>query len=193
MVETGKRETTFKEGGTYEDLLALPEHVTGQILDGLLVAEPRPAYGHQVAATALDRILAPVFHLGGTVGGWRLTCEVEVHLKRNVLVPDLAGWRVDRHPAPAALSDPFVAVAPDWVCEVLSPSTGALDRTRKMRIYAREGVDHVWLVNPVDRTLEVYRREGSRWLLLDSFAGEERVRAEPFETLELDLGALWRG
>lgn len=84
-------------------------------------------------------------------------------------------------------------MAPNWVCEVLSPSTGAIDRARKMRIYAREGVDHVWLVNPVERTLEVYQRDKRRWTLLECFAGEERVRAEPFEALELELAQLWEG
>lgn len=178
---------------TYADLLALPENVIGQIIDGVLVAEPRPAYGHQVAAVALLRILGTAFRLGGTPGGWRLLSELEVHLRRDVLVPDLAGWRVERLPKPPSPEEPFLTVAPNWVCEVLSPSTGAIDRARKMRIYAREEVDHVWLVNPVERTLEVYRRDKRRWTLLDCFAGEERVRAEPFEALELELAQLWEG
>lgn len=110
-------------------------------------------------------------------------------MNQDVLVPDIAGWRRERMPEmPDTVG---FTLAPDWLCEVLSPSTAALDRGRKLRVYAREGVKHVWLVDPEVQVLEVYRLEGWRWLLLDTYVGAASVRAEPFEALSLELGALW--
>ena len=86
---------------------------------------------------------------------------------------------------------PAITLAPDWVCEILSPSTEKLDRTRKLPAYARHGVGHAWLINPVARTLEVYRREGTSWVLAASHADDAIVRAEPFDAIELDLLRLW--
>ena len=115
--------------------------------------------------------------------------EPEVHLGADVLVPDLAGWRRDR--LPERPKTPAFTLAPDWVAEVLSPSTAARDRVQKMAIYAREGVAHVWLVDPLERTLEVYELAGTVWTRGHAFAGEESVRARPFEAIELDLAVLW--
>ncbi len=115
--------------------------------------------------------------------------EPELHLGKEVLVPDLAGWRRERMPElpdTAALT-----LAPDWICEVLSASTEALDRGRKMGSYAREGVHHLWLVDPRTRLFEVYRLEQGRWSRLSAFLADARVRAEPFEALELWLRRLW--
>lgn len=125
----------------------------------------------------------------GGPGGWWIVDEPELHFGEDVLVPDLAGWRRERLPEwPKAA---FVNLAPDWVCEVLSPSTERLDRARKLPVYARESVGHVWLVNPAARTLEVYRRDKEGWLLLATHATDAIVRAEPFEAIELDLLKLW--
>jgi Uma2 family endonuclease len=122
-------------------------------------------------------------------GGWLILDEPELHMHGHILVPDLAGWRRERMPKmPAA---PFLELAPDWVCEVLSPSTEAEDRADKMPIYAHAGVSHAWLVDPIARTLEVFRREGERWSVLGTWRDEARVRAEPFEAFELELSALW--
>ena len=132
------------------------------------------------------------FHRGrGGPGGWVILDldEPELHLGPDVLVPDLAGWRRERMP-----TVPDVAafeLAPDWLCEVLSPSTVAVDRVRKMPVYAREGVTHVWLVDPLARTLEVFRREGPGDARVNAWADEDRVRAEPFDAIELELGILW--
>jgi Uma2 family endonuclease len=106
-----------------------------------------------------------------------------------VVVPDVAGWRLER--LPRLPDTPYFDVAPDWLCEVLSPSTARLDRAKKLRVYAEAGVGHVWLVDPVTRTLEVLRRDGTRWTLLGTHAGQDVVRAEPFEELELSLPQLW--
>jgi hypothetical protein len=84
--------------------------------------------------------------------------EPELHFGEHVVVPDLAGWRRERMRAMPRQA--FFTLAPDWVCEVLSPSTERADRGRKLRIYAEAGVAHVWFLKPADRTLEVLRLRG---------------------------------
>lgn len=190
----GERSEGMGEGpkrpATYEDLLALPEHMVGQIVDGELIAMPRPASPHAMASSSLQGEFYGPFQRGrGGPGGWWLLVEPELHFGQDVLVPDLAGWRRER--MPEIPNAPYFTLAPDWVCEVLSPSTASLDRVKKKRIYAREGVRHVWLVDPKERTLEVFRLEGGRWVELGTYTGDERVRAEPFEAVELELGILW--
>ena len=174
----------------YEDLLAVPEHQIAQLLDGELIVQPRPASPQALARSVLGGEVMGPFHRGrGGPGGWVILDEPELHLGPDVLVPDLAGWRRERMP-----TVPDVAafeLAPDWVCEVLSPSTVAVDRVRKMPVYAREGVTHVWLVDPLARTLEVFRREGPGYARVNAWADEDRVRAEPFDAIELELGILW--
>ncbi|HZI11881.1 MAG TPA: Uma2 family endonuclease [Myxococcus sp.] len=179
-----------KRPATYEDLQALPEHMVGQIIDGELIAMSRPASPHAVAHSVLGSVLLTTFQLGQRApGGWWIVNEPELHFGRDVLVPDIAGWRRERMPQMRRV--PYFTLAPDWVCEVLSPSTEALDRKRKREIYAREGVKYVWLVDPAERTLEVFHWQEGQWVPRGRYAGEERVRAEPFEALELELGALW--
>jgi len=175
---------------TYEDLLALPDDVVGQIVEGELHATPRPAIGHQRTASTLGMDLGTPFDRGrGGPGGWWIVDEPEVHLGRNVLVPDLAGWRRER--LPVLPDEPFFTLAPDWVCEVLSPSTARLDRLKKLAVYAREGVSHVWLVDPALETLEDFRRQGEAWLRVLAAGGDDVVRAEPFDAIELTLTGLW--
>jgi Uma2 family endonuclease len=175
---------------TYEDIEKLPPNVVGELVDGELYVSPRPASRHAMATTMLGGELVGPFSRGkGGPGGWLILDEPELHLGSNVLVPDMAAWRRERMPE---LPDTVgLTLAPDWVCEVLSPSTTVLDRGRKMRVYAREGVRHAWLVDPVAQMLEVYRQEGGRWVQLDTHVGAVSVRAEPFEALALELGALW--
>jgi Uma2 family endonuclease len=177
-----------RKPATYADLEALPEHVVGELIDGELYASPRPASPHTVAASVLGGWLLVTFHRGGP-GGWVVLDEPELHLGQDVLVPDLAGWRRERMPRVPRVA--AFTLAPDWVCEVLSPSTSRLDRTAKLPVYAREGVRHVWFVDAEARTLEVFRLEGTRYSPLATHSGTARVRAEPFEALELELAALW--
>jgi Uma2 family endonuclease len=175
---------------TYEDLLALPDDVLGQLVEGELHATPRPAIDHQRASSVLGIRLGDPFDLGGGgPGGWWIVDEPELHLDWNVLVPDLAGWRRER--LPELPREAFFTLAPDWVCEVLSPSTARLDRVKKLSIYAREGVGHAWLVDPVLETLEVFRRQGEAWFLVLTAGGDDIVRAEPFDAIELTLTGLW--
>ena len=176
---------------TYQDVLDAPEHMIAQVIDGELVLMPRPGKPHTAAATVLGEELGPPFRRGkGGPGGWILLDEPELHLGDDILVPDLAGWRRERMPA-IVVDVPYFTLAPDWVCEVLSPRTAKLDRARKLPIYAREHVSHVWLVDPAERTLEALRREGSQWLLVGVWSDDAPVRAEPFDAIELELGALW--
>ena len=179
-----------KPRATYEDLLKVPENKVAEIVDGELYVSPRPAVPHAVVASVLGVELGGPFHQGrGGPGGWGILHEPELHLGEDVLVPDLAGWRRQRLPAfPKAA---FLTLAPDWVCEILSPSTERLDRARKLGVYARESVGNAWLINPETRTLEVYRRSEDRWLLLAAHASDALVRAEPFDAIELDLLPLW--
>ncbi|MEM9463477.1 MAG: Uma2 family endonuclease [Myxococcota bacterium] len=175
---------------TYEDVLAAPEHMIAEVLDGDLVLQPRPAIPHAAAASALGEELGPPFKRGkGGPGGWILLYEPEVHLGGDIVVPDLGGWR--RSTMGAMPNAPYLEVSPDWVCEVLSPSTEKTDRARKLPIYAGWGVRHVWLVNPLLRTLEVLRLHQERWVTLQTFRDEQQVRAEPFDAIVLDLSSLW--
>ncbi|HVT03261.1 MAG TPA: Uma2 family endonuclease [Thermoanaerobaculia bacterium] len=174
----------------YEDLFDLPENVVGEIVDGELFASPRPAFRHARASTILgSRVGGPFDEGRGGPGGWWILIEPELHFGPNVMVPDLAGWRRQRMP-----SIPDVAwfdLAPDWVCEVISPSTGRLDRVKKMPAYARSGVAFLWLIDPIMKTLEIYELVESTWRVVATHGGGEIVRAVPFDAVELDLAALW--
>lgn len=179
-----------KRRATHQDLLRIPDHQVAEILDGDVHVSPRPASRHALASSRLGSELGPPFDRGrGGPGGWWILDEPELHFGEDVLVPDLAGWRRQR--MPEFPDTAAFTLAPDWVCEVVSPGTERLDRARKMPVYAREAVSHVWLVNPTARTLEVYRLAEGRWLLLATYEGEARVRAEPFDAVELDLASLW--
>ena len=170
-----------------------PETMVAEILDGELSLLPRPRLEHTNAASALGDELGPPFRRGrGGPGGWVILPEPELHLGPlpDVLVPDLAGWRRERLPV-GFIEAAFASLAPDWCCEVLSPSTERVDRGRKLDLYRREGVAHVWLVSPALQTLEVLRRHDLGWLLVATFAGDTAVRAEPFDAVPIDLAALW--
>lgn len=175
---------------TYQDLLDAPDHLVAEILDGELHTSPRPAPRHAQAASALGGELSGPYYVGrGGPGGWWILFEPELHLHADVAVPDLAGWQRARLPALPA--EAYFTLAPDWVCEVLSPGTAAMDRTTKLAVYAREQVAHAWLVDPLARTLEVLRLENGRWSIVSTGAGRDVVRAEPFSEIELDLTLLW--
>ena len=175
---------------TYDDLVALAENLVGEIVDDELWVSPRPAPRHARAYGALGGLLMPAFDFGDTgPGGWQIVSEPELHLRRQVLVPDLAGWRRERMPRLPETA--YFPLAPDWVCEVLSPSTVRLDRDKKLRIYGEHSVAHAWLVDPIARTLEGLRNGGGCWTLLTTHAGDATARIEPFEAIEFPLGLLW--
>lgn len=180
----------LKKAATYADLRRVPDHLVAEILAGDLFATPRPGLRHAYAASVLGIEIGGPFGRGrGGPGGWWILDEPELHLHDDVVVPDLAGWR--RHRLPALPDEPALSLPPDWACEVISRSTETIDRGRKLAIYLRERVGHVWLINPESETLEVFASAGDRWTLLATFAGAAIVRAEPFDTVDLDLSALW--
>lgn len=176
---------------TYADIEALPPHVVGEILFGVLHTHPRPAPRHGVASTALTEEIVGPFQRrrGGGPGGWRFIVEPELHLGPHVVVPDIAGWRRER--LPRIPDTAYIETAPDWVCEVLSPSTQAVDRTDKLAIYAEYGVGHAWYVDPIARTLEVFELAGSRWTLAATFRDADPVSAPPFAVHSFALDVLW--
>lgn len=180
-----------KRKATYDDVLAAPEHKVAEILDGELFLSPRPASPHARASSRLGAVLDAFDDEGSASrpGGWLLLFEPELHLRSDVVVPDIAGWRRERMPRLADV--PWFDLAPDWLCETLSPSTARIDRTRKLRIYARENVRHVWLLDPLARTLEVLALDGDRWVVAENHGGDDVVRAAPFAALELALARLW--
>lgn len=179
---------------TYADLLAVPDSSVAEILDGELYTAPRPTSPHAVASSYLGGDLSVAFGrppggAGGRPGGWWILVEPELHLAADVVVPDLAGWRRERLPEIADI--PAFTLAPDWVCEVVSPSTAGIDRVKKGQIYAREGVSHYWLLDPIARTLEIHRLEQGRWVVALTHAGDEPLRAEPFDAIALNPRDWW--
>jgi Uma2 family endonuclease len=178
---------------TYEDVLNAPEYLVAEIVDGELYTSPRPASPHANATAAMTSALRAPFNRdpggSGEPGGWWILGEPELHFGADVIVPDLAGWRRERMPRMPNVT--YFEQAPDWVCEVVSPRTGILDRRRKMPIYAREKVSHLWIVDPILKTVEVYRLESDHWVVASTHGGTDRVRAEPFQAVELDLTGWW--
>jgi len=183
---------TAEHLATYEDLRKVPENRIAEIIDGRLEVQPRPAPKHALATSGLGMEIGPPFQGGrGGPGGWWILDEPELHLGDHVLVPDLAGWRKERLPVMPETA--WFEVVPDWICEVLSPATAQRDRGAKRRIYADFGVAHLWLLDPDQRTLEAFGLREERWLLLDTFAGDDEVKAPPFAAVTFSLTGLWGG
>ena len=175
---------------SYRDVLDAPPNMVAEIVGGVLRTHPRPAPLHAFASSGLGASLGPPFGYGrGGPGGWWIIDEPELHLGEDVLVPDLAGWRRER--IPTLPETAWFTIAPDWACEVLSPSTRALDKGAKRAIYAREQVSWLWLVDPEVRTLEAFELRDGHWVLLDTVTGNAAVSLPPFEAIAFDLGDLW--
>lgn len=179
-----------KRPATYQDVLDAPPHMVAQIVDGALHLHPRPAARHSNVSSGLGFKLGPPFRFGdGGPGGWRILDEPELLLAAHVLVPDLAGWRLKRLPEPPATA--WIEVVPDWVCEILSPSTRALDLGDKRAIYADHGVAHLWLIDPDARTLEAFALDRGAWRLLATRVGDAEVALPPFDAISFPLADLW--
>lgn len=176
----------------YEQYLAVPEHKHAEIVRGTLYVMPRPAPRHANAATVLGAELNGAFQRGrGGPGGWWILFEPELHLLPfEPVIPDIAGWRVERMPGFPETT--YFSVVPDWVCEVLSPSTENIDRNEKLPLYAQKGVRHAWIVDPVARLLEVHvLGDEGRWREVHIHRADTVVRAPPFDAIAIDLAALW--
>ena len=179
----------LKKGATYDDLCRVSDRFIAEILDGDLYASPRPALPHARAASVLLATLGAAFDLDDEPGGWIMLFAPELHFGNDVLVPDIAGWRRERLPSVPNVA--YLTLAPDWICEVVSPATEIIDRGRKLRIYTREGVAFAWFVDPLRQSLEVLALETGSVRQLEGHHGGLRVRAHPFDSIELDLSALW--
>jgi Uma2 family endonuclease len=175
---------------TYQDVLDAPPNMVAEIVRGALHLQPRPTPRHAHAHSVLQAKLGGEF--GGTnggPGGWWMLIEPELHFGVDVLVPDIGGWRRER--LPRLPDTAWFELAPDWVCEVLSPGTRRIDLTDKRTTYGENGVGHLWLVDPIARTLEAFALVDARWVLVASLKDDEEVRVPPFEAVAFPLGALW--
>ena len=176
----------------YEQLCELPENLTGEIINGQLHAQPRPSARHGLAERALNVDLGGPYDFGRNgPGGWWIIPEPEVHFVRDseVAVPDLAGWRRER--MPRVPDDQRFEVVPDWVCEILSPTSARRDRIVKLPFYARHGVAYAWLVDPEAHTLEAFALRQGHWLLIASLQDDAAVRVAPFDAVAFSLADLW--
>ena len=175
---------------TYRDVLEAPRHMVAEIVAGALHLQPRPAGRHTLAGSSLGVEVGGPFQWGrGGPGGWWILDEPELHFGEDILVPDLAGWRRER--MPTVPDEAWFALAPDWVCEILSPSTRKFDLEEKRPIYAREGIGRLWLVDPSARTLEAFALSGGAWSPTGSASNAEPVSLPPFEAIAFPLDALW--
>lgn len=186
-----------KKRATYDDVLAAPEHMVAEIIQGELVLMPRPAAPHARTSSRLGGALDGPFDHDGDghgPGGWIFLDEPELHLSDgDVVVPDLAGWRRSRMPRVPDVAYFGPELMPDWACEVLSPGSVARDRVQKMALYAREGVEYVWLIDPIARTLEAFqRRSAVSWATLGAWQDDSEIAVSPFDELPLQLARLWR-
>jgi Uma2 family endonuclease len=186
----GVRKPLVIRDASYQDVVDAPELMVAELIDGDMYAWPRPGGPHARVSSALGMDIGTPYDRGhGGPGGWWILFEPELHLGEQVLVPDLAGWRRER--MPEIPGDQRFIISPDWVCEVLSPSTARIDRGKKIRIYAEHGVPWMWLIDPLTRIFEVFALVDTRWSLVASYTGEDVLRAEPFPEAEIDLGSIW--
>ena len=185
-----ERDSTQTHRATYQDVLDAPEHRVAEIVEGTLHTHPRPAAPHVRASSVLGRKIGSPYddEIDGP-GGWWIIDEPELHLGDDILVPDLAGWRRERMPDYPDTAN--FTLAPDWVCEVLSASTRRFDLHGKRPVYAREGVGHLWLVDPTDRTFEAFELRDGQWVLIASAKDDEPVSIPPFDGIAFSLGDLW--
>lgn len=177
---------------TRADLEALPENVVGEIIDGVLYTSPRPRARHSFIEVRLGGTLDDAFQRGRGrgPGGWWILIEPGLEIGGSPeVVPDLAGWRVESMARPPA--DSSIKIVPNWICEILSPSTRSHDQIIKRRFYSRVGVEYLWFIDPDARTLSVCQLREAHWVELGVYGENERIRAEPFAAIELDMSEWW--
>lgn len=179
-----------KEDALYKEFMAVPSNMIAEILNGKLITQPRPAPRHSRAAAVLgSKVGAPFDFNDDGPGGWAFFTEPELHLDSDILVPDLAAWRRERM---TTLPDTaYFTTAPDWICEVLSPSTIMYDKLEKRDIYGQHNVQYLWFVDPIAQTLEAFELIDKRWTLLKTFGHDVEVAIAPFEAVPFALKSLW--
>jgi len=190
--QTTMNPQTARKPFLYEQLMALPEGLTGEIINGQLRTQPRPAWPHGLAGSRLGADIEGPYGRGrGGPGGWWIIDEPEVHfvLDTEITVPDIAGWRRERMPSPP--EGHKIRVVPDWVCEIFSPATKSSDREEKMPLYARYDVRFAWLVDPKTHTLEAYELADAKWQPLGVFRDDDMVSVAPFDAIVIRLADLW--
>lgn len=176
---------------TYQDLLDAPEGMVAEIIRGELRLQPRPGGRHiRSEGRLFSQIDRPFMLRPWGPGSWTILQEPKIEFdEENVYDPDIAGWRFETMPQLPETSK--FTTTPDWVCEVLSPSTYRTDRTSKKEVYAQHGVGHYWIIDPRAMSLEVFELRSGRWVELASASGEEVVSFAPFEDIQVDLSYLW--
>jgi Uma2 family endonuclease len=174
----------------YDELAAVPSDLVAEIIGGTLYTHPRPAPRHGATSFALAGKLQGPFQEGTDgPGGWIFLDEPELHLGKDIVVPDLAGWRRER--LSSSPETAWIDVVPDWVCEILSASTETRDRTLKMRLYAAAGLPYLWLIDPRQQMLEAFELSGRQWSVLGGWISDDRVSVAPFDAISLPLASLW--
>ena len=204
MAQSAARKPDSTRRATYQDVLDAPAHRVAEIIDGTLNLSPRPSPREAWAVMRLRGVLAAFDELqggrkrdAGREGDgespdrcWWVIREPELHLGEDIVVPDWVGWRRERMPELPETA--YVTLRPDWVCEILSDSRRRLELNDKRTVYAREGVEHLWLVDLAARTLEAFELREGEWALVASAKDDEQVSIRPFEAIEVSLGELWR-
>ncbi|MAQ13514.1 MAG: hypothetical protein CMN30_01765 [Sandaracinus sp.] len=178
---------------TYDDLLALPEDARAEVVRGEVLMSPAPLPRHSKVQRAIARFIGGPFDDDdgrGGPGGWWILLEVDVRLSEHDIVrPDLAGWRRQRLPKP--WDQRPIDVVPDWVCEVLSPSTMRHDRLTKARLYREAGVPSLWLIDPEARLLEAFQLRDESWVEAARCGDEDTLAIPPFGVIDLEVARLF--
>ena len=184
------RSETDSRRATYQDVLDAPPDKVAEVVDGTLYIFDRPAFLHALAGSKLLRYIGAPFDDGlGGPGGWWILYEPQIHLGEDIVVPDIAGWRRER--MPVFPDTAYTTLAPDWVCEVLSPSTRKFDLGDKSAVYSRAGVGYIWFVDPIARSLEANVLRGGKWVESAMLYDDATVSLPPFEAISFNLGDLW--
>lgn len=182
---------TYSGGATYADLEALPAHLTGEILFGELIAYPQPVLRHMKVAASIQSLLFPPYEIGRNgPGGWIFIHEPELHLGEHVCVPDLAGWRTTR--LPHVLSEAYLELPPDWICEVSSRSTEKYDKGPKREIHAACGVPFLWQADHEARFIETFKLADGQWVVTKPIGETGTIDVAPFDAASVDAALIWQ-
>ena len=192
QIEMPDRDIQVWEHVTYQDVLDAPEHKVAELIHGKLYLMSRPAGPHIYAVSRLSGLLVSSFmpDIDGP-DSWQIYHEPELHLIKDikVMVPDLAGWKLETMAKPP--QDHKFTVMPDWICEVLSPSTRKKDLDLKAPEYAEVGVEHLWMVDPAAQTLQAFELQAGEWAQIADLKNNDTVCVSPFDATTFSLENIW--